>query len=209
MTLHQPAATTSPPLTGVRLCRTIITKACWASREPDEMPTRAPCHSHPSDRQVDPSDDCQNPFPVHPVKDLRFPNPERVPSTGPTACAPTKRLKRGLAGRHWYPDLAAWTQLPTCFCGPSGPLDSDNEPAIHRCFRATCRLSNSAIERSTSTPPTPPNPASPTVARCINRWSGPRKDRPAELVQARGRVASLALPTPVATTARRNGFTPT
>lgn len=176
MTLCQPAATTSPPLAGVRLERTIITKAFSASREPDEMLTRAPCHSHQPDQQADQLDDCQDLFPARPVTNLWFPNPERVPSTSPTACAPNRSSKRGLVSRHWYPDLAAKTQLPTCFCGPSGPLDSDNNPAIHRCFQATCRLSNSAIETSTSTPPSRPNPVSVTVARCVNRWPYPRED---------------------------------
>lgn len=139
----------------------------------------------------------------------RFPDPKRLPPTGPTApplaCARSFALRAATDA----PALPPMAQLPTCFHGPCWPARPKGLPPIRRSPHATCRLSTSAIE---SIPEHTFEPSSPP--RFVRRHAAARRGgepsceiSPTELSQAR--AAKRIRLAPTAMTAHRSGLTPT
>lgn len=116
--------------------------------------------------------------------------PSAARSCSATSCSHTRPASQAATGTPALPPVA---QLLTCFHGRlRRPLDPRTCPAIRQSSRATCHLSTSATERSTSTPINVPDLAAVATTEAAARTSdnAPFETLSTELSQARGHTRS-------------------
>lgn len=170
--------------------------------------------SHPRSSPGIPSSvpECQVRFPCRPSRPHTFHEPEAPSADRSHQPLPSHTLGARLAGRHWYPDFAAKGPASDMLSRPASPSARlkpvpafTGVPGPHAAYRLLQRSAPRAHLRAAQTP------RACRSGKPLHAWMTPPLAGLGQPSCFRPGVALAlwALSTPIATTARHGGFTPT